>query len=59
MLEPLSLLPLESAFAMALIIISLFGVSRGKVSHTFWLSAGLRILFLATTTALTFTLNPE
>ena len=57
--EPFSAFPLESAFAMALIIIFFLGVYLGKVSHTFWLWAGLRTLLIAaTTTALIFTLSP-
>ena len=56
---PFSAFPLESAFAMALIIIFFLGVYLGKVSHTFWLWAGLRTLLIAaTTTALIFTLSP-
>jgi hypothetical protein len=58
-IEPLSTLPLESAFVMALIIIFLLGVYLGQVSHTFWLWAGLRTLLIAAaTTALIFTLSP-
>ena len=57
--EPFNTLPLESAFAMALIIIFLLGVYLGQVSHTFWLWAGLRTLLVAAaTTALIFTLSP-
>ena len=57
--EPFSAFPLESAFAMALIIIFLLGVYLGQVSQTFWLLAGLRTLLIAaTTTALIFTLSP-
>ena len=57
--EPFSAFPLESAFAMALIIIFFLGVYLGKVSHTFWLWAGLRTLLIAAaTTALIFTLSP-
>jgi hypothetical protein len=53
------MLPLESAFAMALIIIFLLRVYLGQVSHTFWLWAGLRTLLIAAaTTALIFTLSP-
>jgi predicted membrane protein (TIGR00267 family) len=56
--EPFSTFPLESAFAMALIMI-FFGVYLGQVSHTFWLWAGLRTLLIAAaTTALIFTLSP-
>jgi predicted membrane protein (TIGR00267 family) len=57
--DPFSKLPLESAFAMALIIIFFLGVYLGKVSHTFWLWAGLRTLVIAaTTTALIFIISP-
>ena len=60
LLKPLSILPLESAFALALIIIFLLGVYLGRISHTFWLWAGLRTLFIAAaTTALIFTISPE
>ena len=56
---PFTTFPLESAFAMALIIIFFLGVYLGKVSHTFWLWAGLRTLLIAAaTTALIFTLSP-
>jgi predicted membrane protein (TIGR00267 family) len=59
MLEPLSLLPLESAFVLALMIIFLLGVYLGRISHTFWLWAGLRTLLIAgATTALIFTISP-
>jgi predicted membrane protein (TIGR00267 family) len=59
-LEPLSLLPLESAFVLALMIIFLFGVYLGRISHTFWLWAGLRTLLIAAaTTALIFAVSPE
>ncbi|MDH4194728.1 MAG: hypothetical protein OEY80_05185 [Nitrospirota bacterium] len=59
LLEPLSLLPLQSAFALALIIIFLLGVYLGRISHTFWLWAGLRTLLIAaTTTTLIFALSP-
>jgi predicted membrane protein (TIGR00267 family) len=58
-LEPFGMLPLESAFVMALIIIFLLGVYLGQVSQTFWLWAGLRTLLVAAaTTALIFTLSP-
>lgn len=58
--EPLSLLPLESAFALALMMIFLLGVYLGQISHTFWLWAGLRTLLIAVaTTALIFLLSPE
>ncbi len=58
-LKPFSTLPLESAFAVALIIIFFLGVYLGHVSHTFWLWAGLRTLLIATaTTGLIFTLSP-
>ncbi len=57
--EPFSAFPLESAFAMALIIIFFLGVYLGKVSHTFWLWAGLRTLVIAAaTTALIFIISP-
>lgn len=57
--EPFSAFPLESAFAMALIIIFLLGVYLGQVSHTFWLWAGLRTLLIAAaTTGLIFTFSP-
>ena len=59
-LEPFTTLPLESAFAMALIMIFLLGVYLGQVSHTFWLWAGLRTLLIAAaTTGLIFTLSPR
>lgn len=59
LVEPLSLLPLESAFAMALMMIFLLGVYLGRISHTFWLWAGLRTLLIAgATTALIFALSP-
>ena len=59
-LEPLSLLPLESAFVLALMIIFLLGVYLGRISHTFWLWAGLRTLLIAAaTTALIFAVSPE
>ena len=58
--ESFSKFPLESAFALALIIIFLLGVYLGKVSHTFWLWAGLRTLLIAAATiALIFTLSPR
>ena len=58
-LEPFTTLPLESAFAMTLIIIFFLGVYLGQMSHTFWLWAGLRTLLIAAaTTALIFTLSP-
>jgi len=58
-LEPFSTFPLESAFAMALIMIFLLGVYLGQVSHTFWLWAGFRTLLIAAaTTGLIFTLSP-
>jgi len=60
LLEPLSLLPLESAFALALLMIFLLGVYLGRISHTFWLWAGLRTLLIAaTTTGLIFAISPE
>jgi predicted membrane protein (TIGR00267 family) len=60
LLKPLSILPLEAAFALALIIIFLLGVYLGRISHTFWLWAGLRTLFIAAaTTALIFAISPE
>ncbi|MFC1664604.1 hypothetical protein ACFL17_03130 [Pseudomonadota bacterium] len=39
--------PLESAIAIALILIFLLGVFLGRVSGQFWLFAGLRTLFVA------------
>ncbi len=52
--------PLESAFAMALIMIFLLGVYLGQVSHTFWLLAGLQTLLIAAaTTAFIFILSPR
>ena len=58
-IEPFSTFPLESSFAMALIMIFLLGVYLGQVSHTFWLWAGLQTLLVAAaTTALIFTLSP-
>ena len=57
--EPLSLHPLVSAFGLALIMIFLLGVYLGRISHTFWLWAGLRTLLIAAaTTGLIFTLSP-
>jgi len=59
LLEPFSLLPLESAFATALLMIFLLGVYLGRISHTFWLWAGLRTLFVAAaTTGLIFAISP-
>jgi len=59
LVEPLSLLPLESAFVMALMMIFLLGVYLGRISHTFWLWAGLRTLLIAAaTTALIFAFSP-
>lgn len=56
---PLSTLPIESAFVMALISIFFLGVYLGRVSHTFWLWAGLRTLLVAVaTTALIFFVSP-
>jgi predicted membrane protein (TIGR00267 family) len=58
-IEPFNTFPLESAFAMALIMIFLLGVYLGQVSHTFWLWAGLKTLLIAAaTTGLIFTLSP-
>ncbi|MCA9453009.1 MAG: hypothetical protein H6750_05810 [Nitrospiraceae bacterium] len=60
LLEPIGLPPLESAFVLALIIIFLLGVYLGRISHTFWLWAGLRTLLIAAaTTAFIFALRPE
>ena len=51
--------PLESAFAVALIVIFLLGVFLGRVSGTFWLWAGARTLLIAVATAaLIFLLSP-
>jgi predicted membrane protein (TIGR00267 family) len=60
LLGPLALRPLESAFVLALLIIFLLGVYLGRISHTFWLWAGLRTLLIAAaTTAFIFALSPE
>jgi len=58
LLEPFSLLPLESAFATAFLMIFLLGVYLGRISHIFWLWAGLRTLLIATTTGLIFAISP-
>jgi len=58
-IEPFSTFPLESAFVLALIMIFLLGVYLGRISHTFWLWAGLRTLLIAAaTTGLIFALSP-
>lgn len=58
-IAPFSTFPLESAFAMALLIIFLLGVYLGRVSQTFWLWAGFRTLVIAAgTTALIFIISP-
>ncbi len=58
-IEFLRMFPLESAFITALLIIFFLGVYLGKVSHTFWLWAGLRTLLIAAaTTTLIFFINP-
>jgi predicted membrane protein (TIGR00267 family) len=60
LLKPHALPPLESAFVLALMIIFLLGVYLGRISHTFWLWAGLRTLLIAAaTTAFIFALSPE
>lgn len=60
LLKSQALPPLESAFVLALMIIFLLGVYLGRISHTFWLWAGLRTLLIAAaTTAFIFALSPE
>ena len=51
--------PLESAIALAFVVIFLLGVFLGRVSGIFWLWSALRTLLIAAATALLILLLPQ